>query len=68
MFAMNSILYSSVDEQGHKRELIDESSDSILEDIILTKNAFITCEDQTPPSPSLKALSWKAEYTRGLCG
>jgi hypothetical protein len=67
-FNSNYRLYSSVDEQGHKWELIDESFDSTLEDIILTKNAFIICEDRVPPSPSLKTLSWKTEYTRGLCG
>ncbi|CAF4888812.1 unnamed protein product [Rotaria sp. Silwood1] len=62
----NYRLYSSMDDNGQKWELIDDEPDSILADIGLTKNAFIIYEDQAL-SLETSSLS-RTEFTRGLCG
>ncbi|CAF4316324.1 unnamed protein product [Rotaria sp. Silwood2] len=62
----NYQLYSSVDEDGQKWEPIDDEPYSTLEDISLTKNAFIIYEDR---SLSLETLSLsRIQFPRGLCG
>ncbi|CAF1224949.1 unnamed protein product [Rotaria sordida] len=63
---LNYQLYSSVDENGQKWEPIDDEPNLTLEDISLTKNAFIIYEDRTL-SLEIDSLS-KTEFTRGLCG
>ncbi|CAF2526312.1 unnamed protein product [Rotaria sp. Silwood2] len=79
----NYRLYSSVDEKGLDWKPIDEQSNLTLEDIDLTKNAFIICESRAlsarnDTSSSSSKINYtlgsssystsKTYFTRGLCG
>ncbi|CAF2712660.1 unnamed protein product [Rotaria sp. Silwood2] len=62
----NYRLYSSVDENGQKWELVDDGLSSTLEDVGFIKNAFIIYEDR---SLSLETASLsRTQFPRGLCG
>ena len=66
----NYRLYSSIDGDGRYWEPIDEQPALRIEDVSLTKNAYITCESATLSSVYLapSICSMNSFYTPGLCG
>jgi ubiquitin carboxyl-terminal hydrolase 4/11/15 len=65
----NYRLLSSTDENGNEWEEINERPGLVLEDIDLTKNAYIICESKAVTTRSASAQSsTRTSYIPGLCG
>jgi ubiquitin C-terminal hydrolase len=67
---INYRLYTSTDEDGTEWETIEEGPGRVLEDIDLTKNAFITYESTAVSTRSSGSgvSSMRTSYIPGLCG
>jgi ubiquitin carboxyl-terminal hydrolase 4/11/15 len=68
--SVNYRLYSSTDENGTEWEIIDERPGLVLEDVDLTKNAFIIYESRAVSTRSggSAVSSMRTSYIPGLCG
>ena len=67
----NSRLVASTDDKGTEWEPIDDGPEKYIEDIDLTKNAYITIESRamsTRSSSSILPWGGRQSYTPGLCG